>query len=512
MADRRAITMIDVLMLSMPRIAPVRPAAALGVLKSICNKANKSSKTFDINADFFLNFASDHAVAAKAVDDYFISSSAKLSNDDYEKYDIWLQSWVDKIVKENSNTLVVSVFSWQSQVSVRDLLSRLRPKYNGTIVVGGQGLTNSQNLSAHWADRAEYAEELFQNKLINFWIKGEAEETFYKFLIGEREFAGLNTHGVVMLEDANNIPLSDFSDLDIASYRSGYEADGGVLPIESCRGCVRSCVFCEMSSEHGGLRRRDGHALAKELFHYYETYGVKHYYFHDDLMNSSMPDFKDFINDILSYYEENNLPDKFFSLSGYWIIRNPRQFGAKDFELFAKAGGNLLVTGIETGSDRLRKTLRKGFTNKDLEFNLEQMHKNKIKFYFMLIAGLPGETTDDFQDTIDSLTRWQKYVANGTVIGINLGTTATLEPGTEIYNNAEKFNIVPLKGKERAHGIYWMCTTTPDLNYKERVRRRIAVQEHVLDLGYPIWKGDDHLKIIIDKYKQDIEVWNASTN
>ena len=504
--------MIDVLILSMPRIAPVRPQAALGILKAICNKANKSSKTFDINADFFLNFAGDHRVDAKAVDDHFISNSVVLTSDENEKNHSWLHQWVDKILAANSSILVVSVFSWQSQVSVRDLLTKLRPKYNGTIVIGGQGLTNSQNLSAHWADRAEYAEELYQKKLIDFWIKGEAEETFYEFLIGNREFNGLNSHSVIMLGDANNIPLSDFSDLDLGSYRSGYEADGGVLPIESCRGCVRSCVFCEMSSEHGGLRRRDGNALANELIHYYETYGVKHYYFHDDLMNANIPDFKNFINAILTYYEKNNLPDKFFSLSGYWIIRNPRQFGAKDFELFAKAGGNLLVTGIETGSDRLRKTLRKGFTNKDLDFNLEQMHKNKIKFYFMLIAGLPGETTDDFQETVDSLSHWQKYVATGTIIGVNLGTTATLEPGTEIYNNAKNFNIVPLKGHEHPHGIYWMCTTTPDLNYKERVRRRVALQEHVLELGYPIWKGDDHLKIIIDKYKQNIEVWNASTN
>lgn len=503
--------MTDVLLLSMPRIAPVRPQAALGVLKAICNKANKTSTTFDINADFFLNLAAEDATAAKNIDDHFITSTV-LTEEDKSVYTKWLTNWANKIVELNPTLLVVSVFSWQSQISVRDLLTILRPVYQGTIVVGGQGLTNSQNLSAHWASKAEYAEELYNKGLTDFWIKGEAEETFYKFLMGERDFAGLNTHDVVLLHDANQIPISDFSDVDLTSYRSGYEAEGGVIPIESCRGCVRSCIFCEMSTEHGSLRRRDGHALAKELFHYYETYGVRHYYFHDDLINSNIEDFKNFINDILVYYKQNNLPDKHFSLSGYWIIRKKDQFNEKDFELFARAGGNLLVTGVETGSDRLRKVLRKGFTNKDMDFNLEQMRKNKIKFYFMLIAGLPGETEDDFQETLDALSRWQKYVASGNIIGINLGTTATLEPGTEIYNNAEKYNIVPIKGLDKPKGIYWMCTTTPDLDYKERVRRRVKVQEHVTELGYPIWKGDDHLKIIIDKYKQDIEVWNAAAN
>lgn len=503
--------MTDVLLLSLPRIAPVRPQAAMGVLKAICNKANRSSKTFDINADFFLNLASENALAAKQIDDYFITNT-KLSIETETIYKKWLLSWVDKIIEVDSSLLVISVFSWQSQIAVKDLLTVLRPAYSGTIIIGGQGLTNSQNLSAHWAQKAEFAEQLHNTGLIDYWIKGEAEETFYKFLQGERNFPGLNSHDVVILQDANQIPISDFSDLNLSSYRSGYEQDGGVLPIESCRGCVRSCIFCEMSTEHGTLRRRDGHLLAKELFHYYETYGVRHYYFHDDLINSNIGDFKNFINDILKYYKENNLPDRYFSLSGYWIIRNKNQFNENDFELFARAGGNLLVTGVETGSDRLRKILRKGFTNKDMDFNLEQMRKNKIKFYFMLIAGLPGETEQDFQDTLDALTKWQKYVASGNIIGVNLGTTATLEPGTEIYNNAEKYNIIPLKGKDSPQGIYWMCTSTPELDYKERVKRRVKVQEHVTELGYPIWKGDDHLKIIIDKYKQDIEVWNAASN
>ena len=208
----------------------------------------------------------------------------------------------------------------------------------------------------------------------------------------------------------------------------------------------------------------------------------------------------------MAYYKEKQLPDRHFSISGYWIIRSPRQFGEEDFEKFYRAGANLLITGVETGSDRLRKIIRKGFTNKDLEFNLEQIMKWRLKFYFMLIAGLPGETIDDFNETFTALTRWQKYVASGSIIGINLGTTATIEPGTEIYNRSEKYNLVGLNG-ERPNGIFWMNTKTPDLDYKERVRRRVLLQEHVNQLKYPLWKGDDHLKIIMDKYKQNIEVW-----
>ena len=505
MENRTTIKMkYDVMILSVPRIAPVRPAAAGPVLKAICNAEGKTSKLVDMNQDFYMRFAVAHPDQAKEIDDYFIMQYSKLGKEAFDLYATWMESWIQRIVNENPKILAVSVFSWQSQKFVYDFLKSIRQSYKGKIIVGGQGLENSQNMSSHWVPRAGFGQMLLDEKLVDWFLKGEAEETFAMFLRDETSIPGLNSHDRVLLKNVNNIPISDFSDTDLSGYHNGYE--GGVIPIESCRGCVRSCSFCEMSSEYGAHRRKNGNLLAKEVIHYYETYNVKHYYFHDDLMNGSIYDFNNFVADILTYYKEKNLPERTFSFSGYWIIRSERQFNADAFAKFYKAGGNTLVTGIETGSDRLRKIMRKGFNNKDLEFNLDQISKLKMKFYFMLISGLPGETHDDFQETLDQLTKWQKYVATGSIIGINLGTTATIESGTHIYDNFEKYNLVGLKG-ERPKGIEWMCTTTPDLTYKERVRRRVKIQEHVTDLGYPIWKGDDHLKIIMDRYTQSKTAW-----
>lgn len=496
--------MIDVAILSMPRVAPVRPAAAAPLLKSICNRANKTSKIFDLNQDFYVNFVNQHPTAGKEIDEYFILKDQELSENSFELYVQWIEQWINTIINFNPKLLAISVFSWQSQKMVHDFVRSIRPLFKGEIIIGGQGLEFSQNMSSHWSPRAGFGQHLLDNKLIDWFLKGETEDTFFKFLNGERDLPGLNNHNIVMLADANNIPVSDFSDLDLDGYLNGYS--GGVIPIESCRGCVRSCAFCEMSSEHGAYRAKDGVLLADEVIHYYETYGVKHYYFHDDLMNGNLKDFNNFIDKILFYYQEKNLPDRTFSFSGYWIIRNQRQFDSTAFLKFYRAGGNTLVTGVETGSDRLRKKMHKGFTNKDLEFNLEQISRLRMKFYFMLISGLPGETQEDFEETLNKLTSWQKYVATGAIIGINLGTTATLEPGTDIYKNYKKYNIIGLQN-QRPEGVNWMCTETPDLTYKERVRRRVKLQEHVLSLGYPLWKGDDHLKIIMDQYRVNIELW-----
>lgn len=493
----------DILILSVPRIAPVRPSSAPAVLKSLCNSINKTSKVFDINNDFFKNFCTTNIDAAKEIDNYFIQFNLELDKNTKLIYTNWLALWVEKVIAEQPSIVAISVFSWQSQRFTKDFLEILRPLYKGTILVGGQGLVNSQNMSSHWTVPS-YAESLLSLQLIDYYMKGESEEIFTRFMLGERQLPGVNNHDTVVVHDINNTPYMDFSDVDINSYQNGY--DGGVLPVESGRGCVRSCAFCEMSSDHGTYRGKSGSRLAQEIIHYYEKYGTRHYYFHDDLINGNLKDFNKFIECILQYYQNKNLPLRFFTFSGYWIIRNSKQFNFENFKKFYEAGGETLVTGVETGSDRLRKKMRKGFSNKDLEFNLECISKLKMKFYFMLIAGLPGEQIEDFNETLNALTRWQKYVATGAIIGINLGTTATIEPGTDIYNNYQKYNLVGLKG-QRPIGINWMSTETPDLDYKERVRRRVKLQEHVLSLKYPLWKGDDHLRIIVDKYKENIEVW-----
>jgi hypothetical protein len=145
--------------------------------------------------------------------------------------------------------------------------------------------------------------------------------------------------------------------------------------------------------------------------------------------------------------------------------------------------------------------MQKGFNNEDLDYNMEQYSKNKMQVYLLLIVGFPTETDQDFQDTLDMLTRYQRYVADGTIIGVNLGTTLTIEEGTEIYEVPEKLRIIGINGR-RPRGSEWMCEDNPTLTYKKRIMRRIAAQEHAVNLGYTFWKGDDQMKVMMDKYQE----------
>lgn len=494
----------DLVIVQMPRIAPVRPSSAPAVLKSMCNQVGKTSRVVDINRDFYMSWAHRHPEVAREIDEYWIVWQNQLSPQAQDLYTDWIDYWVNHLLALDPRIISLCVFSWQSHRVVRDFLQVLRQKYCGEILIGGQGLSYHQHMSSHQTP-ADYAQELLDAGLIDYYLKGETEETFPRFMLGERNLPGLNNDDNFQPSMAS-IPRGDFSDVDISGYQNGY--DHGVLPLEFCRGCLRNCAFCDQSTPYGVLRHRDGEEVAQELVHYYKTYGTRNYYFHDYVINGDLDQLRRFMDYLINYYHENGLPDRYFTFSGYWIIRAQKEFGEQDFEQLHRAGANTLVTGVETGSERLRIKMRKGFLNRDLDFNIEQINRFKLKFYFMLIAGIPGETVEDFQQTLDMLTRWQKYVASGSIIGVNLGTTFTIEPGTFIQQHAKKFRIVGLKGRA-PEGINWMSEETPELDYRERARRRVAMQEHVMSLGYPMWKGDDHLKIMVDVYKANIEMWEG---
>lgn len=491
--------MVDVLILSIPRLSATRPQSACAILKSICTRANKTSQVFDINLDFYKAFKQQFPDPADEVDQYWIQWNKTLDQQDFDLYQRWMLDWVDQLLSHQSQIIAVSIFSWESQRFCLDFLPLLRAKFNGEIVVGGQGLINEQNGS--FSRRMDFAHRLKDSGLIDHWIAGEAENSFYKFLIGNTEVPGLDSDVLVTDVDLNQNNIADFSDFAIDQYYSAYP--GGVLPIESSRGCVRACAFCDIPAHAGGFRYKDGLVLANEMIEYYHKYRVRNFYFNDALMNGSVRDFKMFLNRLIEFYRENNLPDRFFTFSGYWIVRNAAQFKQENFELLARAGGEMFETGVETGSDRLRTIMNKGFSNQDLDFNLEQFCKYKMKFFLLLLVGFPNETLEDFEETKQMLVRYQKYVATGTIIGCNLGTGLTVEEGTPMFDDPKKFNLIPIKG-DTAKGINWICKTTPELTYQERVRRRIELQDLAERLGYTVWKGDDHLSIIKDRYLSEL--------
>ena len=107
---------MDAIILSVPRVAPVRPAAAPAIIKGIFNQHNKISRVLDLNLDFFTDFKdnTDPNIFA-AVDDYLFIESKILTHEEDLILDSFCQKWINQIIELNPKLLVLSVFSWQAQ-------------------------------------------------------------------------------------------------------------------------------------------------------------------------------------------------------------------------------------------------------------------------------------------------------------------------------------------------------------------------------------------------------------
>jgi hypothetical protein len=251
----------------------------------------------------------------------------------------------------------------------------------------------------------------------------------------------------------------------------------------------------------GGFRSKPGDQLFEECVNYYHQHACTNYYFNDSLINGDLTDFRRFNRRLVEYYEQNNLPDRTLKYSGMYIVRKPNQWREQDWELISRGGADTLLIGVETGSDRVRKEMAKGFNSADLDFTVQMASRYKIKLYFLMIVGWPSETREDFDETLDLLRKYQRYVADGTLMGINFGTSLTIGEGTPVYLNPEKFDLVGVDGK-RPNDVFWMHKHNTELTYKERVLRRIEAQELAISLGYTFWKGDDQLTFIRNKYER----------
>ena len=489
--------MLDSIILNVPRIGPSRPSAGTSLIKTLLNNIGIKNKIYDINIDFFNQFIVDYGSEQwHELDLYFYTEQTVLSDQTKTSYTQFMQSWADRIIAHKPKYLLISVFTWQCQRFTTDFLKIIRPLTNAKIIIGGQGMIKSENTSFN--EKPYYALELLNQGLIDYFIQGEAEKALPELLKGNITYPGINTETFAPRSEMTEVPFMDFSDHNVRAYHSGYPE--GQLPLETSRGCVRSCVFCDWPLYAGGFRSKGGGQLFNEMIEYYNAYQVTNFYFNDSLMNGNLKDFRQFNQSLVDYYNQHNLPMRSLRYSGMYIIRKPNQFKEEDFKCIADAGADTLLVGVETGSDRVRKEMRKGFNNQDLDFTMSMCSKYGIKLYFLMIVGFPSETREDFNQTLELLKKYQRYVADGTLTGINFGTTLTIGEGTPMYEYPEQFNLVGVNGR-RPNDVFWMHTENTELTYKERILRRIEAQELAVELGYTFWKGDDQLMFIKEKYQ-----------
>ena len=172
--------------------------------------------------------------------------------------------------------------------------------------------------------------------------------------------------------------------------------------------------------------------------------------------------------------------------------------------MIAEAGGERFYVGVETGSDKIRWEMDKKFSNEDIDYHLYHFNRVGLNCFFLMIIGYVTETLDDHKDNLAMYSRWQKYVATGTIDGLGLSTSLMFLPNTPLERMIEshqvsfpsyEYNDI---GESRKNNLIWTSAINPDLTFEERMRRRMEVHEYAMKYKWPIWRGPRQLKTLYD--------------
>ncbi|MBU0762307.1 MAG: B12-binding domain-containing radical SAM protein [Candidatus Altiarchaeota archaeon] len=282
-------------------------------------------------------------------------------------------------------------------------------------------------------------EKCIENEYIDIVVKGEGEETLfelYEHINQKKRLTGIQ--GIYYKESGNiisNPPRQPIEDIDKIPYparhllkREKYDIPASLVfkkPVEyafSSRGCPYKCIFCAGSKLLSKVNRRHSNErIIREIQHLIDEYGTKQISFFDDLFVRDRRETDELCNMII---------DRGINKKIVWTCASRVDNVNPDIlKKMHKAGCRYIMYGLETGSERLMKLIKKGITLEQVRNALTWTREARIKSGGSFILGLPTETyeeslqTIEFSKTLDL--DWAQF------------TIATPYPGTELYEQVK---------------------------------------------------------------------------
>lgn len=381
------------------------------------------------------------------------------------------------------------------------------------IIAGGKGL------EVQGSDDSKLHDTWIHHGMVDTVVIGDAESAIIDCIRADKQGT------VVALpqtkDDLDRIPLAQWSDYDLKIYGEFSDLvnqdnveNEPYLSVTGSKGCVRQCTFCDVASFWPNFIYRDPDLVAQEIIHNYRNTGIKRFKFTDNLINGSITNYRR-MNQVLA----ESVPGE-ITYSGYAIFRGRDQMPESDFELAARAGCRHWSVGVESGSERVRYDMKKKFNDHDLDWSVRMLYKYEIDQTWLLIVGYPSETEQDFNQSLDLLSKYRDLRDR---ILIQVTPTFMLLNNSPLLNNADLARQYGLEHQTRSgafHNKFWTSTRYVENDYPTRSRRWKRLMMMAQELGYrfgrgmPVQKWLDEInsldKIYNEQHKKTFPIYPSS--
>lgn len=380
--------------------------------------------------------------------------------------------------------ILISVFSKYEVAATEVILKHLRAiKSNAKIVLGGPGI--EQNVDQRKSSR--FGKLMKEQGLCSHYILGEGEIALLELFKGNINYPGIDGTPAKQIDDVDSLPFPDYDFYTLKNYDSLIPNDPDLF-VYGSRGCVRNCAFCDVPVYWPKYRYRSGKNIAEELIRNWEKYGIKHFFFTDSLVNGSLKAYTELHETIA---KKSSLPK--FRIAGYAIIRPKNQHPKEMFDMMANTGTHLWSIGIEHGSDAMRFDMNKKFTNDDIDWHLEQSERIKLDNHWLLMPTWVNEKLEHHEEYLSIFKRWQKYVANKTIVSAVMSPTLMMLNNTPLLND-DRYEIEFDNDENNiVREALWINKNNPELTYKERYVRAVAIWEEAIKYRWPMTQAQEKL-------------------
>jgi len=355
-------------------------------------------------------------------DPALFSSAVLVQNNFLSKLLVKDDEIFEKVIAAKPDLIAFSCITATYRWSV-NLAKRIRQQSNIPIVFGGIHITS-------------VPEEVMRHNFIDYAILGEGEYALLELLeyLGRDDNRTLSGIQNLVYRDGDGIhfnPVRNYiQDIDSLPFPDK-ELFYDKIPLMSeiyivltSRGCPFACTYCcnniyhNLYSHQNHTRRRSPENVIAELKQAKEKWNPKLITFEDDVFSTSIPWLEDFIP---LYKKEIGIP--------FSCLTHPANISKRAAELLKDGGCRLIMIGIQTGSERMRRDIfnRKESNEKILESTRFVRDAGISLLSVDIILGGPTETEEDMEKSLDLcrridpdriLTFWLSYYPNTEIIKI----------------------------------------------------------------------------------------------
>lgn len=299
-------------------------------------------------------------------------------------------------LQSDDSIKMVAVTGWTGafprMVRIASLCKLIRPEVK--VIFGGSHTT----LYERYTSLCDSI--LSQHTEVDFLVVGEGESAFHNLVMailhGNHDL-GRNS-GLVWRKDESIIRnectpylhgelLNSFPDWSAFVQE---DVKRLLFFVEGSRGCPHRCAFCDESDLWIRYRSRSAAFVVDEIEKGQETFGTRFFRFTDSSLTSS--------HHVLAICDEIIRRDLHVSWSAF---ARGDEITESIADSLAEAGCKCVLMGVESGSQKVLDSMRKGTSLERVYRTVRILKKRNIQVRGSFIIGFPGECETDVLSTID---------------------------------------------------------------------------------------------------------------